>query len=126
MKQSILLRAANYIMAAAFLFFAALQYNDPDPIQWTAIYLAAATACIFFLRNKLHGLLPAITGVVALVWACFLAPNVIREKMLPQMLDSAQMMNPAIEEAREMCGLLIVVAWMIVLIVASRIRASSH
>ena len=36
---------ANGIMAAMFLLSAVLQYNDPDPLRWIALYAAAALAC---------------------------------------------------------------------------------
>ncbi len=37
-----LLTVANGLMAALFLIAAALQYNDPDPLRWLAVYGLAA------------------------------------------------------------------------------------
>lgn len=35
-------RTANIALAAITIFFAVLQYNDPDPLYWGAVYLLAA------------------------------------------------------------------------------------
>ena len=36
------MRAANALLSALLLFFAALQHNDPDPLYWGGVYLLAA------------------------------------------------------------------------------------
>jgi len=42
----------NYSFAIIFLIFAALQYNDPDPILWIPIYLYPTYLCLQAARNK--------------------------------------------------------------------------
>jgi hypothetical protein len=42
----------NYSFAFIFLVFAALQYNDPDPILWIPIYLYPTFLCFQEARNK--------------------------------------------------------------------------
>jgi Transmembrane family 220, helix len=37
-------RVINWVMAVLFLFAAVVQYNDPDPVRWMAMYLAACDA----------------------------------------------------------------------------------
>jgi len=109
------LRVLNVIMMLAFLFSVAVQYNDPDPIQWIAIYGAAAAACILQLRGKLNWKFSAAVAAAALLWVLFILPGVISRPFPVTMVDSFHMTDVADEEAREVGGLLIVTAWMAVL-----------
>ena len=125
LRASILLRVANFLMVAAFFFSVVVQYNDPDPIQWMLIYGLAAAACILSLKSRLPWKVPALIGVVALVWAATIAPDVIGKTTFAEMFQSFHMINEVVEEAREMGGLLIVAFWMAVLTVASYRSKSS-
>jgi Transmembrane family 220, helix len=102
-------------MMVLFLFSVAVQYNDPDPLRWMAIYGAAAVACVSALRNSLHPAVSATIGVVALAWTVTLAPGVWGQVGFSELFQEFEMASPLIEEAREMGGLLIVAAWMAVL-----------
>ena len=115
-----LLRVANWVMTAAFLFSVAVQYNDPDPIRWMLIYGLAALACILKLRHRLRWYFPAAVGATAFGWAASIAPRVIGKTTFGDMFQSFHMINSVVEEAREMGGLLIVAAWMLVLVVVSK------
>lgn len=115
-----LLRVSNWVMTAAFLFSVAVQYNDPDPIRWMLIYGLAALACILKWRRRLRWYLPAAVGATAFGWAAMIAPEVIGKTTFGEMFQSFHMINPEVEEAREMGGLLIIAAWMAVLVAASR------
>src|SRR5260221_6886661 len=42
----------NLLFCLIFIFFAALQYNDPDPYVWMPIYLYAAVLCWLAFRKK--------------------------------------------------------------------------
>jgi hypothetical protein len=106
------LRYANIVMAVLFLLSAAVQYNDPDPIQWMAIYGVSAAACVAAVRGSLPRPYPAAVAIVALVWALSLAPSVVG--VMPAR-DIFQLRSGAGEEGREMYGLLIVTAWMTLL-----------
>src|SRR5688500_16693190 len=105
------MRVANILMAAIFMLAVAVQYNDPDPIRWMTIYGLAAVSCFLAFRGKRHWIFPAAVGLVALIWASTLAPEVIRAPSLDGMFGSVQMKTSAVEAAREMIGLLIVVGW---------------
>jgi hypothetical protein len=106
-------------MAAVFVYAAALQYNDPDPLRWAAIYLAAAAACILFVGGRLSWFIAGGIALIALVWAGALVPDVWGRVSPLQMFETWKMTDPVIEEAREMCGLLIVAGWMVVLAIAT-------
>jgi hypothetical protein len=120
------MRIANILMGALFILAVAVQYNDPDPIQWMTIYGLAALSCFLALRGRLPWTVPAAIGVVALIWAATLAPGVMRAPSLEGFFGSMQMKTPAVEEAREMFGLMIVVLWMAVLAVRALRVPSRH
>jgi hypothetical protein len=105
-------------MMVMFLFSMAVQYNDPDPLHWMAIYGAAAVACVLALRNRLHPAVSAAIGAVAVVWAVTLAPGVWGQVGFNELFQEFEMSSPLIEEAREMGGLFIVAVWMAVLSLA--------
>jgi Transmembrane family 220, helix len=109
---------ANGAMALLFAASAAVQYNDPDPVQWIAIYGAAAAVCVAALRQPVRAAFPAAIAIVALVWALSLAPVVIGMSAA----DIFQLHSGAGEEGREMYGLLIVTTWMTVLAFTARGR----
>ena len=117
--QSRVFRMANRTMAVLFLICAAIQFNDPDPLRWAAIYGAAGFACLAAGRFRYSWPLPSGVGLLALVWAAWLSP------ILPQvrLRDLARTMHaetPSIELGRELLGLVIVLGWMVVLVVDSR------
>ncbi len=117
-----IMRAADAVMGLLFLLAVAVQYNDPDPLEWMAIYGAAALACLLAVRGRLSRWLPAVIGVIALGWAATLAPRVVGQVGPGDLFREVGMATLAIEEAREMLGLLIVAGWMLVLL--SRPRAA--
>ena len=114
------LKVANWVMLAAFLFSVAVQYNDPDPTRWMLIYGLAALACILKLMGRLKWYLPAAVGAAAFGWAASLAPHVVGKTTFGDMFQSFDMINSVVEEAREMGGLLIVAAWMGVLVLVTK------
>lgn len=120
-------RILNGVMALLFAVAVAVQYNDPDPARWMALYGAAF---VVTLMAAVHGRAlfgaAAAVGAVALVWGAYWAvtsgaPLVLYEHMF----DAWEMKNSAIEEAREASGLLIVAVWMTVIAASSRSRGNS-
>ncbi len=109
------LAVANYLMLAAFLFSAIVQYNDPDPWRWIGVYGLAAILSILFALRQFPWLVAAALGLVALIWAGFLAPSVVGKTSPGAIFRSYEMKSPEVELAREMGGLLIVAVWMAVL-----------
>jgi hypothetical protein len=111
-------------MAVLFAFAAVVQYNDPDPLRWMAMYSLAMLACGLALAGRLSRLLPGLMGLGALMWAGTLAPGVVGRVSLGELYQSYGMLSAAVEEGREMGGLLIVAAWMGVLTLAGPGRAT--
>jgi FtsH-binding integral membrane protein len=99
-------KIANGFMGLVFLFAAAVQYNDPDPLVWISVYLIAAAASLLPLVGHSTRWLALALAVVCLPWAVALALRVLGRQPI---LES--------EEGREMLGLLLVVVWMASLVV---------
>ena len=100
-------RTLTILLAALFLFGATVQYNDPDPVRWIAIYLAAAAVFLLAAFHRLPWLSAALVAAVALVWAMTLALSAFPNVRIAQLFESWEMQNEAIEQAREMYGLLV-------------------
>ena len=118
------MRVGGYFMAIVFIVMAGVQYNDPDPLRWMAIYGMAALAALLFTFDKLHIAIPVVIGVVAISWALLLAPDVIGKVSVGELFQSVQMQGQAVENGREMGGLLIVAACMAGLFVATLRRGT--
>ena len=116
--------ACNWLMAALFAVSAALQYNDPDPLPWIAIYAAAAVACVLWgLRRTVWPLAAAVT-LIALGWAAALLPDVLGHIGLGDLFLRMDEKGGRVEIGREIGGLTIVVAWMVALLLAERRRVA--
>ena len=114
-------RIAIAICAALFFVFAALQYNDPDPIQWMAIYGAAAVACALAAwRGRIDFRMPLAVLAAALIWAALELPAVLGHKSFIDNLRLGEgMRDPQTEISREVGGLLIIAFVMLPLSIAS-------
>jgi len=110
----------NPWMSVIFAICVALQWNDPDPYLWMPMYGAAMVACILASLSRLRPWMSATVGIVALVWAITIAPDVFGHASFGDMFQSMKASNPSIEASREMYGLLIVVLWMGLLTLGAR------
>ncbi len=110
------MRLVHAIVALAFLIMAAIQFNDPDPVYWVAVY--AVVAAVPAARIFGHSLptTSAVAGGMVLAGLLIAAPGVvdylasgdyssIDEKMMDE--------KPYVESAREFIGLLIAAAGLI-------------
>jgi len=110
------MQIACAVMTVLFVFGAAVQYNDPDPIQWMAVYLAAAAvSAVVAIRHGVPRWAPLAIGAIALVWGLVVSTDVPDVATYERMFDSWEMSSITVEEARETSGLLIITAWMAVL-----------
>jgi transmembrane protein TMEM220 len=115
------------VMALVLLCFAAVQYNDPDPVRWMAIYGAACLASALAAFRLRSAWLPAaVVGAVALAWAAYWCQGVIgRHVDMGEVFAVTRMIDTSVEETRETLGLLIVAVWMAVVAVRGRRVARS-
>ena len=119
-SHSLMFRWLNAGMAALFAFAVAVQFNDPDPARWVAIYGAAClVAVIVAVRGTVPIWLPAAVALVALVWGVVLGFDIPGADAFAGMFDAWEMKSATIEEARETTGLFIVAAWMTVVVAVS-------
>lgn len=116
----------NGAMTLMFLLSVVVQYNDPDPVQWMAIYGAAATLCIIVFRRPVRWQMPATVAFVALVWGVVLVIGFVGRDIPQGTFTHFSMENPASEEPREAGGLAFVAVWMTVLSFRARKRVDPH
>jgi len=91
----------NLVVAAFFVLFTLVQYNDPDPLLWMIIYGLTALACVLYRLERLPPAVAAGYGVLALLLGLYLAYRVISQG---QFIFA--------EEGREMMGSFLVAIWM--------------
>lgn len=122
-----LFRYACGFMAALFVFAAALQYNDPQPARWVAMYLIAAVPCVQAVFGRVRWPLPAAAAFAAFAWALLYALRGGWSVPFFDMFDEWEMKNQEVVQTREMFGLCIVGIWMVVVaIMAWRLKRSSR
>ena len=114
-----LLKILNLIFLLAFLLAALLQYNDPDPIRWVAIYIAAATLCKLQHFKQITPIFPVLLVIICLAWIGMLVPSLTQGVAWTDILDSLAMKTKAVEEAREIGGLVLVASWSAVIAINS-------
>ena len=114
-----LLKILNLIFLLAFLLAALFQYNDPDPIRWVAIYIAAATLCKLQHCNQITPIFPVLLLIICLVWIGMLVPSLTQGVAWTDILDSLAMKTKAVEEASEIGGLVLVASWSAVIAINS-------
>jgi hypothetical protein len=103
--------ALNSIFLVIYLLSATVQYNDPDALPWIAVYLIAAGMCVLQYRRKHQRLLPRALLVLCVVWMGSLLPDVVGQTSFSEIFASISMRTRAVEEAREIGGLLLIVIW---------------
>jgi hypothetical protein len=110
---------SNALFALLFLVGAGLQYNDPDPMRWIAIYVASAASCLVWGRHTYAWLAPALVALAASAWALEIALDM--PAWVPAaMFEPMKSHGGAVELNREFFGLAIIVAYMLLLIPSGR------
>ena len=99
-------------MGLAFLAGAILLHNDPDPIAWMGIYGLAAVTSFIGAFGRLPRLLPAAVGIIAVVWAGRLLPQMAGHVPLTELVQELEAATPLIQEGRAALGLIVIAAWM--------------
>jgi hypothetical protein len=95
-----------------FTAFAALQYNDPDPILWMGFYLYAAMISGMAFFNKFNvysigiGIVVYITGIIY-SWP----------ETFSRITNEMNQADPNVELARETLGLTICLATMVMFLI---------
>ena len=91
-------RGLNWLMCALFLLSVLVQWNDPDPVRWMAIYGAALVVCLAVaLRARVPAAAALLIAVVALAWAIATIDGG-RTTGYAHMFDAWEMKSPNVEE----------------------------
>jgi hypothetical protein len=106
------LAGVNLVFAALCLIAAGLQYNDPDPVRWIALYVAAAAATVAALHTPSGWRAALLVAAVAAVWAAVLWSDVVGGVAPTDLWRKMSEKGGKVEEYREAGGLTIVAAWL--------------
>ena len=102
----------NKILGVIFILFAIVQWNDPDPYLWIALYSFVGIVCFFAAYQKYHRGVLVLGMLIGLGWGLFLLPEFIQwlNMGMPSITGSMKAEQPHIEFTREFLGLLICLA----------------
>lgn len=107
-------RGLSYVMAALLFVCVALQYNDPDPIRWMAIYGAGAIVSVVLPSRRAVATVAIVLGVATAVWAGALVLEVWDKIELSDLKDKMSEKGGAVEVGREAGGLGIQAVWLVI------------
>ncbi len=117
-------RIINLLLAVMFFAFAGLQFNDPDPLLWIAIYSAMAVLCALAAFDKYYFKVMLVLAAGYLIYMVILYPGLVdwlRSSDRSLLFDDiAKMQYPFIEESREFLGLMICEVVLVVYILIAR------
>lgn len=108
------------LFGLAFLSFAAMQYNDPDPAVWMSMYGAAAIICFMAAFNKVQHAVLWFAVILCVAGGVYMWP----EKYEGLSVGGGDIKN--IEEAREALGLLMVAVVFLGFILADKYSLRSR
>lgn len=117
-------RVLNGLMTVLFASAAVVQYNDPEPALWMAIYGSAALCCALYLGGWLPVWAPTLLSALYALGALYLSAQVFGGVGFFD--PTGQEMIGVREQGREMMGLLFTAGWTAVLAVQGRRRGSTE
>ena len=111
-----IMKIFNLVLAVLFVLFAAVQYNDPDPLHWAALYLFVAGVCGFAAFGRYNKYVLWAGIVVCLVWLAFTTHDFVEwiRAGSPSIVSEMKANEPHIELTREFLGVgicLVVLVW---------------
>lgn len=113
-------------MAVLFFLCMAVQFNDPDPLRWMALYGLAGLSCCLSHFGRLPRFIALALALLSFAWAGLLSVRVLGKVSPSDLFASFEMAGLAVEEAREMIGLVLSGCWMILLTFVSGRPGSTH
>lgn len=113
-------KTIHYIIAVIFVLFAALQYNDPDPLLWMLIYGVVSLIAVLkvFFHQVNFGPLILTVMLILLFYTFTFMPSVMDffdSQNKGDLVGKMKAEDPWIEGTREFIGLLIAVACLLYL-----------
>ena len=110
----------NLVFCLIFIFFAALQYNDPDPYVWIPIYMYSAWMCWMAFKEKFYpkAYLFGIICYALYAIGLFFWKNGVWDWMTKHnaeaIASTMKAEKPWIEETREFFGLIILIVVLLI------------
>lgn len=103
------MKTLHLSLALVFALFAALQYNDPDPVQWMLVYGSVSALCVGAAFGRFSKPAVIVVSVTVLVWMLTLLPGFLAwiDMGMPSITGTMQAHEPYIEVVREFLGLAI-------------------
>lgn len=97
----------HYLLAAVFLIFAVLQYNDPDFYIWVPVYAFVAIIAGAYALGRRWPIITLMAMLLFIVWSIFYFPYVYQWIIegLPSITGSMKAESMYIERIREFMGL---------------------
>jgi len=103
------MRALDAAMTALFALAIAVQYNDPDPGYWMALYLPAALLSALALLGRFRPGPTYLAAVLYLALAVYHAPAFAQARL--ESFNAWRMGTLADEEVREAGGIVLCAIW---------------
>lgn len=103
------MKILNLFLTALFLISAVLQFNDPDPWFWLAIYLAVAVICGFAAFGKYNRWAILLVMAVCIYELSTLLPafRLWIDEGMPSITGTMKASSPHVELVREFLGVAI-------------------
>jgi archaellum biogenesis protein FlaJ (TadC family) len=120
-----LIKAIHGLFGITLLAFAALQFNDPDPLIWVSFYVICALIPLLLIANKFYRPMFWFAIVICSVELFNSAPGAYQYYLHMTEEPLMQSMNPQkpyIEECREFLGVLITLGLIIVSVLIARVN----
>ncbi len=105
------MKIVNLILAGLFVVFAAVQFNDPDPIFWVIVYLGMAVITGFAAYKKyfIWLMLAMLAVLIYELFTLFPAFSSWIDDGMPSITESMKASTPFVELVREFLGLFLCV-----------------
>ncbi len=115
-------RVVGATVAVLFVLCTVVQFNDPDPAVWIALYGSCVVLAAAFAIGRNIKLLPHVVGAIAVCMAVAKAPAAAAfvTRANPGQSFFMKAGDATEENARECGGLLLVAAWCITVVVTKR------
>lgn len=118
-------KATHMLFTLCLLAFAALQFNDPDPMTWILFYVICAAVPALALVNRpmdsVFWIALIVCGIALAIYASG-AYNYYLHRNEEPLMQSMNPEKPYIEEAREFLGALIATVFVVISHVLARYR----
>lgn len=113
-----------WTLALVFALFAAVQYNDPDPLSWMSLYGSVSALFILAALGRSSRVATWLTLIAALVWAAALLPEFVAWLRMgaPTIVGTMKADKPWIEYTREFLGLVMAAIACVFLLRTNKIK----